>query len=337
MDKSLAIGFSNHFFREADIAIRGVFKKLAQKKVWKISRSSWSRFCAEAENQLGSMTLAVYEGGSKRKPYFAYMGLVIDEEKIYNNWQERCLTGRICINDYSTGACEMHPALFNLSEHAVRRLIQRSLLDPADYQKDIFLVLDELKYVALWSNYWFQMIFTYTNNFSKKDKFDYFQLTIPAPNGIFLAKISNEELPKVEIRTYVHDLQLSPDQMEMKNIMLQSTKSLEKSPLSFLPLVEIMNVDTSFGITILISYRLSEHFKLLGMLLFEHVEDDQLRALEKTNFGKFFIEIASNFNDSISSEFERVGVRAAQLEIQKGLLRQLMGSKPNPTDEQTHQ
>jgi hypothetical protein len=321
MDKSLAIGFSNHFFREADRAIRGVIKKLSQKKVWKISRSSWSRFCNEAENQLGNMTLSVYEGGSKRKPYFAYMGLVIDEEKIYNNWQERCLTGRICINDYSSGACEMYPALFNISEHAIRRLIQRSLIDPADYQKDIFLVLDELKYVPLWSNYWFQMIFGYTNNFSKKDKLDYFQLIIPAPNGIFLAKISNDELPKVEIRTYVHDLQLSPDQMEMKNIMLKSTKSLANSPLSFLPLVEIMNVDASFGVTLLISYRLRECYKLLVNLLFEFVENDQLRALEKTEFGKFFIGNISSFSELLSNEFERVGVRAAQLEIQKGVIK----------------
>lgn len=323
MDKSLAIGFGNHFFREADGAIRDVIKKLAQKKSWKISRSGWSRFCSDATEQLGKMALSIYEGGSKRKPYFAYMGLIIDEERIYNKNQERCLTGRICINDFSSRACEMHPALFNISEHAIRRLIQRSLIDPADYQKNIFLVLDELKYIPLWSNYWFQTIFVYTENFSQRDKFDLFQLVIPAPNGIFLAKISDEKLPKVEIRTYVHDLQLSSDQMEIKKAMLEGTKLITNSPLSFLPLVEIMNIDASFGVTMLISYRLRECYKLLGKLLFEKVENDQLRADEKSEFGKFFIQSIpnTNFSELLSNEFDRLGVRAAQLEIQKGLIK----------------
>ena len=170
MDKSLAIGFSKLFFRETDDAIRKVIENLSQKKKWKISRSGWSKFCNDAKNQLGSMALLTYEGGSARKPYFAYMGLLIDEERTYNNWQERCVTGRVCINDFSSGACKVYPALFNISEHAIRRLIQRSLTDPANFQSNIFLVLNELKHVPLWSSYWFQIVFSYTNSFSDKQK-----------------------------------------------------------------------------------------------------------------------------------------------------------------------
>jgi hypothetical protein len=325
MDKSLAIGFSNHFFREADDSIRHVIKNLTTQKSWKQSRTGWAKFCIDAENKLSGMTLSFYEGGSKRKPYLAYIGLVIDPDKTYNNWQEKCLTGSICISDAATGTCDVFSALFNISEHSIRRLIQRSVIPPENYQENIFIVLDELKFIAMWSNYWFLIVFMYTKNFQKKEKLEYFQLIIPAPNGIFLAKISNPELPKVEIRTYVHDLQLSEDQMEVKNIMLKATKSLVNSPLSFAPAIEFMNIDNSYLITLLISYRLREHHKLLSKLLFEKIEDDQLRSTEKTDFGKFFIKNIENFSEVLSAEFERVGVRKAQLEYQKGTMKAAHG------------
>lgn len=321
MDKSLAIGFSNHFFREADDSIRRVIKNLSTQIARRQSRTGWEKFCADAEEKLSGMTLSFYEGGSKRRPYLAYMGLVIDSDRTYNNWQERCLTGSICVNDAASRRSEVYMAFFNISEHSIRRSIQRSVIPPEDYQKNIFIVLDELKFVALWSNFWFEIIFVYTKQFQKKEKLKYFQLIIPAPNGIFLAKISDQEVPKIEIRTYVHDLQLSQDQIELKNIMVKATKSLVNSPLSFTPLIEIMNVDNNYLITLLISYRLRDHCKLLGKLSFDHIEDDYLRSAEKTDFVKYFINSIENFSEVLSAEFDRVGVRKAQLEFQKGIIR----------------
>jgi hypothetical protein len=236
MDPSLAKGLKNQLFREIDDDLSVFIKKWAayvRSSNPQKSRSNWTKFSQGIEDLFGQFMLASHVGGTARKPFLC-LSTFENDERIFNTWSEKCFTSKIIYFNYDPIGVNSEHSGFNISEHAIQRIFERSYsdFDPLGESFKKINFTNELRMVPLWSFFWSLKLTELTyreNSIGQK-----MQITIPAVSGLLLGEISSSNTHKAEIRTFVSLDQLSENQYRIWEMMIDISKKYLKSVVPFL-------------------------------------------------------------------------------------------------------
>lgn len=139
----------------ADHIDEDVLRELSEKQKFKLTRASWARFILGYKHSIRNCSIASYEGGGKRNPYFSFCGLHVDKKREFNSWRERCLGGSQVFFTFDQDVGDNH-AYFNIGEHAIARLFERSKICHVNDmgEVDVFSILPAFYSIPLWSAFW---------------------------------------------------------------------------------------------------------------------------------------------------------------------------------------
>ena len=313
IDNSLSRGFAKDFIRECDSQGTEEIARFSRKlKPINHYRKWGPKLVIPFKENFKRSSIWAYEGGGRRHPYLAAVMLASAKHRLYKDWTEDVLFATPLIFGFDPWIFEQGDILFNVGEHAIRRLYMRSALSKTIMDsRDVHCIAPELSLLALWTSFW-----TFVVGIKMKAVIGEISLVIPAKTGIFLGEFNVTER-FVEIRTFVGDDQLTPDQLAIKNVLLKATGNLSDSPLSSgLALLKIGYEQRMLVITCgMIAAKLIPHIDLLA-----RVFNRKLGGFEKKRESKILLGIAleefSTFttvalNDSINA----VGYRKAEIII----------------------
>jgi hypothetical protein len=330
--ESLAKGLKNRFFLEISDEITQKLKLASNlERPTKNSISAWLKYQEKFKKIFGKSVLIFYSGGSKRRPYFALLGISIDEKREFNQWNEKCLTGHMVIMNYEPSIAEGMPALFNVGEHAISRIYERAnVLIGKDLQVDIFSILPEFYYIPIWSSFWAGIFLMFKSYYSNLNELNQVYPVIPSKSGLFLGQITYQKLALLELRTFVDDKNLNFQQEKVKKILLKICNGFESSPLSFYPLTGALGIDEEVYQSSIMCFELLKEYDLISSVIFHRVEDDKLRYKLKEDFKRCLSDHSSTITQEFVDLSRRIGIRALQLEIKKESLKAHMPSKKSP-------
>ena len=324
--ESLSKGLKNRFFLEISDEITQRLKLASEiGKPGKKSPAAWLRYQNKFKEIFGRCAIVFYSGGSNKKPYFALLGLSIDEKREFNQWDEKCISGHMVVISYEPKIAEDMFALFNIGEHAISRVFERGIVSiKNDTQVDIFSILPEFKYVPIWSGFWSFVFQIFKLCYPSQNDLNQIYPVIPAKSGLLLGQIGHERFELLEIRTFVDDSHLNFEQQEVKKVMLEISYGIESSPLCFFPIVGSLGLDDDNFQTGMICYELLKRYDLVSSVIFHRVVDDQLRYKLKEQFKKCLLDLSKTMNEDLINLLKKIGIKNMQLEIKKAILKQKM-------------
>lgn len=327
--ESLAKGLKNRFFLEiSDELVRRLEKAAKPGLRGKRSPAGWLKYQDTFKKILDRCAFVFYLGGSKGKPYFAFMSLWIDEKRQFNQWDEKCITGMMAVVNSDPPLFEDMSALFNIGEHAVARIFERGIVKvDKDLNVDIFSILPEFYCVPLWSSFWVSMFLLFKMHYSNLNELNQIYPVIPAKSGLFFGQISNKEFERLEIRTFVDDKNLNLEQQQGKQILLSISSGIENSPLCFYPIAGKFGIDEDYILCQMICFELLKNYDAIASIIFYRIEDDQLRYKLKDQFKKCLLDQGKLVSQELIDLCRRIGVRPFLLEVKKAVLGVRMGTK----------
>jgi len=257
-DESQAKGLKNYLLKEMELqiceALEAAEKNIASGNGW--SNNHFIRVSNDLKEKISKFTISNYTGHRNNKRYLAFSQIEVSEKRRYNTWEENCLYSNNLL--LTAKLFELLGGSYNISEHTITRIFQRlKFPDNFETKRDIFWVLQELKYLPAYSAYWNRFALNFTSAIGIK-KFD---LILPAPNGIFIAEIIDPKVPMVEIRTYLSLEMLSEKQLNLIKIYIDAIKNLLDSPLPFFLLLEVYSIDSVELEAKILSTMLSPYFE----------------------------------------------------------------------------
>ncbi len=218
-----ARGLTTTFFNKMVDHIGGdVLFDLREKQKFQSTRASWARFILGVNHSIRNCSIASYEGGSKRKPYFSFCGLEVNKKREFNSWQERCLSGSSVFFtfDQETDSAD---ALFNIGEHAIARVFERAKINITNElgEIDVFRILPAFHSIPLWTAFW-SIVWGLARHHYKTQL--PFRPIIPTQFGVFLGEVRPyaTESSRVEIRTFVENESLSFVQNKTREVLLKA-------------------------------------------------------------------------------------------------------------------
>lgn len=242
-DESQAKGLKNHLIRELHYkysdALDTMSKNIENINVVPGSINALNKAAHEINVMLSEFSVFQYSGFTDNKKYYLFSTIRSTNKREYNTWEEKCLFSENLLLSQKT--FEHLRGSYNISEHTLTRIFQRKEF-PEDFsaQRDIFLALNELKYLPAFAAYWNRFAINYTNNLGIK-KFD---VIIPAPSGVFIAEKNDFKYPMLEVRTFLSIEMLNEKQKEIRNIYIAAINNLINTPLPFFILLEAFTNDT---------------------------------------------------------------------------------------------
>lgn len=262
-DESQAKGLKNHLIREVENQLIEFLEPFENSHEFSdvgnlSSINSFNRFNAALSKGIDRFTTSKYEGLSKGKKYVAYATICSSDSREYEQWTEKSIYG---FNVLVGNTFECEEGSYSLSEHTITRYFQRrNFTDSFNPNKDIFLLIEDLKYVPYYSAYWTRMAFFHLRKLGVK-KID---IEIPGVSGLFLCEMNIDEIfGKVEIRTYISDEMLSDHQKQKKEFLVNALDGLEGSALPFFGILEFIQIDNIELEAKVLSNRLSKNLEIL--------------------------------------------------------------------------
>jgi len=307
INERLANGLKNRFFTEISDEIDKRFKSLyEQTRGTKNSRLGWGKLADKFQKNFDRCCIAVYVGGSKRKPYFGICSLAIQKDKPYNSWNEKCLYSFSNIACFDPRFSKPSMSYFNVSEHAISRLYQRGKIEiNNETEVDIYSIIPKFSLLPVWAMFWVRMIAKLIQNGITD-----IRPVIPAPDGLFLAEISIEKnIPTIEVRTFVDDDQLTSLQLEVKNIFLIASDGIQSSPIVFYPANEYYAVDDTSVQLNMMSFRIHRNSTQIGKIFFHHISDINLKNKSIDTLTELLNDYAQGITEDISNHYKGEGVR----------------------------
>lgn len=325
--ESLAKGLKNRFFDEAKDNITIAIDSLQKEaRNYKESKSGWKKLVLKSKKILHAISICFYEGGSNTSPYFAFVGLSIDKDRKFNSWNEMCLSGEVVIQAHKRRFCDTSSSSFNIGEHAISRIYERSKLRFIDpFTVDIHSILPEFKMLPLWSSFWIGNLAVITNNFTENYLTHFYHPIIPAKSGLFLCELTHVKFPKIEVRTFVDDKNLSQDQLKLKNIMWNIGLVYHSSPLSLFPLSG--SIESDYYVNKAVLSELAEYASLIEEMLFHTNTGAQFSVRAQKNFNNFLKNASCENGQQLSKFYRDLGIRETQLIIRKEILRKSISKK----------
>ena len=286
------------------------------------TRASWGKFVNESKSGLSKVALTMYEGGGKRRPYFAFCGLHIEENRPVGQWHERAIQGKQVFIDFDRNV-EFLSAPFSIGEHTISRMIERGNFNVRHSNGfDVLRIIDGLDYVPVWSAFW-SRLGVYLK--AKGLDIDRVELVVPSIAGLFLCKLSlSAEIsafPVVEVRTFVDNGLLSNEQSWLQREMFAVSRSLKQSPLAFFPLVNVFQIDDSHFLERVLHFKLTGLINSISSLLTVLIEPIADRQIYRDAIAEINQELSKGLNAEVISAIESMGIRAAQVELRSTLLR----------------
>ena len=261
-DESQSRGLKNHLIRELKLqysaALDAITKNLDNSKITPGSINSFYKVSDDIKRRLQKFSIFYYSGSTNNKKYYAFSTIKSTEKREYNTWEEKCLYSHNTL--LSQKIFEFLGGTYNISEHTITRIFQRNKFPESfDTKRDIFLVLNELKFLPAYAAYWNRFSVNFTNHLGIK-KFD---ILIPAPSGVFIAEKNDLEYPMLEVRTYLSLEMLNEKQKKIRSIYIEAIKNLNESPLPFFLLLEAHTQVTVELEAKILSGRLLQSFEII--------------------------------------------------------------------------
>jgi hypothetical protein len=324
INETLAKGLKNRFFIEMDEELSKKLNQLTKDGYkYKKNTTGWEKYSKYLKQSFNRCAIAFYDGGSSSKPYLGFVGLNIDPDREFNKWNEKCLTGTVAIEILEPFWFDYRQAVFNIGEHAISRIYERGKpLIKNGFEVDVASILPELAAVPLWAAYWTGVIATFKGFYSDQSKVtNNFFPPIPSPNGLFLGEMVAERYASVEIRTFVNDSRLSYEQLEVKKLLMEAGEGLQSSPLTLYPLLETLKIDKNFIEVAMMSHHLLKNYDVLSHVLFQGVEEDEIRRKLQTEFKKFLKYTAGFTSDDLIALYKKIGIKRFHLEMKKSVMK----------------
>lgn len=277
MDEILAQGYSKQFLtwlNEDLTSTRLQVQKLTDKIHPFDHRNNFIKFAEEIRKLYKNLSLNFLIGGSKRKPFIAFVSFSSEENK-YENWEEKELIPSTIIY-LNNGQVKPLLSPFTLSEHALKRLYQRSNINKDLIAKNHYAIIKEMSLLPLWSAFWASFkTLTETDDLS-------LNIYLPGIEGLFLAKIEQFKYgAKVHIRTYLGPKDLSEKQVYIKEALKNAGQDLENSILSFFPSAwNYFPQQNAIDFDLLL-YRLKKNNRELGEMLIESGDEIEASILNR--------------------------------------------------------
>lgn len=247
-------------------------------------------------------TISYLNGGSKKRPYIAFVGIHAIKDRPYEQWKEAGVFGESVIVNFCEGKQigESNLAPFAIGEHCISRVFQRSGLVNEENISNPYSILPEFQFIPLWAAFW--DVFYRELQFVHGEEFLGLNVLIPSDQGLFFAKINMVELNSfVEVRTYVHISQLDESQKEIMKIFLNASKYLENSLISAYPTLPAL-VDKDVTTTeiamlyVLMKYRIKDYSDQICLMLVGENNNFNYYKIKKV-FDKFLND--ASFNSDI--------------------------------------
>lgn len=238
LDERLSRGLAGRFFYEHSNYCRDVERNLAgwaeRAGRFRGTNEKWNRWLSGAEDIFGKTLLTKTEYGSKRKSLTVFHYVGAPEISPLTDWEESVVPVKFIAYTYPAAiAVVKFPYRCYVGKHTIARLIQRlGLGDDATRGRYNFHRLNsELAPLVTWSILWM----TCMSDVVQLPELprDMLAFPIPAPNGMYFCTI-NMLKPMLNVRTYVHDRQLSGRQAALKERLQNSMKKHERELISFI-------------------------------------------------------------------------------------------------------
>lgn len=315
--ESLSKGLKNRFFSEMVSAFEKLMANFKKDIKNKHNRNGFIKTTEQIKNKFSEFIIIFYDGGSKSKPYVVFELLTVIKDREYNSWNEKCLTGFTFLVNYEPRIVDDADALYNISEHAISRLYLRTKPKIKNQTIDYTYIKDELNLIPFWSSYW--ILFLYLTDI----KFDgNFYPVIPSKSGLFMCEFKGGNR-LIEIRTFIDDSHLSFEQLEAKKLLLEVSNNISISPLCFINVELILNLENLDIIHGLISHRIYKNsgYPYLKNIFFHRIEDDSTRVYYKSKFEDVFKKVNLKINyEILDHELRKISINKFHLEVNKGLL-----------------
>jgi hypothetical protein len=251
MDPTLARGYKNQFFREVQDglarAIQGFrsFLDGARPKLRKRNhRHEIFELCVK---QLGDYLLHHCVVGGKRHPFLCLYVFEDEPQRAFNTWNEKCLGSCAFILSPDPFNVFVRPIGFNISEHAVQRIFERTISGnvPLSYQEQLRLITDELRHAPLLCAFW---TIVGLLRMDRKENAPV-EVLVPTPQGLLLGTLSPSRVHLCELRTFVSYDQLFEDQRVLRSDLLALDERFRDSPVAFYLLSLSDGVPTAPGLS----------------------------------------------------------------------------------------
>ncbi len=236
LDESLSKGLATRFFNEhAEYCFaldRNRLRCEADARKFAHHPDKWRQWLRSIDGSLGKTLLSKVENGGKRKFLTVFHYLGAPDSNPVTEWDEPIIP--IMFRSYTYPAAQVahrFPDRCYVSKHAFARLIQRLGVSEGSKQGtyDFYTLNEELVPLVTWSTVWMMCLMDVVH-LAQLPK-ELLAFPIPSSNGMFFATL-NMSRPMLNIRTWVHDRQLSARQRSLKSKLQQSLDESEANLIS---------------------------------------------------------------------------------------------------------
>lgn len=240
MDPALARGMTKRFFDEFPHEVSKSidrFHDYSIKNSLPNRPSKWSQFFSGLEENVGPLLIGKATCGSLKKPCIAISTLESEDARPVNSWSERCVGSAQMLLNFRPWAVRSEYVGFNVSEHTIRRIFERSISSSIAREKGISWLspVAELKYLPTWSSYWIMRAVGFFGALPAGE----LHVAVPAPSGILLGTVRTVRASCVEIRTFVDVGRLSKTQLDSRSKMIALTRCSRSSLVAMAPILHM--------------------------------------------------------------------------------------------------
>jgi hypothetical protein len=314
MDEVLARGYSKQFLSWLDedlIKARNEMQKLVENIRPYNHRNNFKKFAEKLNLIYKKLSLNFFLGGSERKPFVAFISYSAKKGK-YESWEEKEIIPVVVIF-FSDGQGETLGSPFTISEHALKRVFQRSGIIVE--KNNHYAITEEMSYIPVWASFW-----TLFQGITETSELD-LEVYIPGIQGLFLIKMQKiKSVSIIHVRTYLGPKDLNEDQIFLRDTLIQATSNLKNSMLSFFPTSQRIyqgQVSIDFD---LILHRLKPYIDKLSPLLIRSNDDLEI-SIFKRKLIETIKKVAQIDWDILDGILNKFGYRVFSNQIHKAVLK----------------
>ena len=310
LDVSLAKGLATRFFRDHNSAL--IATNDSSENFYKNSRRGSARTIEKIVSnfRVQKSHLLFYEGGKGYKKYMFRVVLSYSDRNPLKGWNEEGLTAQVdCWNFKKLDQDHEFKdwVIFHISKHCIQRIIERNFNKSSGEISEIYNkeeIYTEIRFLTLWSTIWSQLT-VFLVEASRREGEVFFEkvdlilknlsIFVPTENGVLLC---NMEKGTLLARTYLHDEQLSENQIILKQYLYGLTHRYQFTELGiFKHISDVLKTNEELGFSLVLR-------TLVNQILHYVVDNLEWFASDLTQKEKETISTLSNSHFNLSPKTE---------------------------------